>query len=297
MRQSVVPAVAGALADLHKSAQPPAGPKIDDTLRRALGRLDHDARTGAPWTGKAGPSTALLAYFDSQSRVLRVVNTGAGRVFLGRRVGGRYECEEVGAPGSVNHLELVQFRRVDVEELAKGVSHPIHIPDMSGVRVQSIEIRDGDFLVLGSCSTWESMEGDDAVQAVNAWIQEQKSVSYSPQDRRWPQDPIFGKLKFRWDKEDLGFGTSRAMVPDLLRDIDGFFSLFSGQTGIWDPRANSASHVLQRSSGYEGKHGPDGQHVVQSRPLSSNSAHGGSVMVVMFSDAQPQRPPFPEDAA
>jgi hypothetical protein len=37
----------------------------------------------------------------------------------------------------------------------------------------SIEVRDRDFLVLGSESAWAGLEGPVAVQAVSTWIREQ----------------------------------------------------------------------------------------------------------------------------
>ena len=41
------------------------------------------------------------------------------------------------------------------------------------LEAESVEVRDGDFLVLGSHSTWAHLAGDEAVQAVNGWMREQ----------------------------------------------------------------------------------------------------------------------------
>jgi hypothetical protein len=89
MRRNIVPAVAGSLADVHNGdpwRSPPSKAHVDEVLRQALARLyNHlgtttDART-VPWTTRqaAGqaPST-LLAFFDSESRMLRIANAGAG---------------------------------------------------------------------------------------------------------------------------------------------------------------------------------------------------------------------------
>jgi len=45
--------------------------------------------------------------------------------------------------------------------------------DAASVEAESVEVRDGDFLVLGSHSTWAHLAGDEAVQAVNGWMREQ----------------------------------------------------------------------------------------------------------------------------
>jgi hypothetical protein len=111
MRRNVVPAVAGSLADVYNDdplRSPPSKVHIDEALRQALALLDNDLRTTTdartfPWTTRqAGqaPST-LLAFFDSESRMLHIANTGAGRAFLGRRVtgAGGHECREFTSPG------------------------------------------------------------------------------------------------------------------------------------------------------------------------------------------------------
>src|SRR6266852_4374652 len=102
MRRNIIPAVAGSLADVYNDdplRSPPSKAHIEEVLRQALARLDNDVRT-VPWTTARqvdhAPST-LLAFFDSESRVLRIANAGAGRAFLGRRVtgAGGHECREL----------------------------------------------------------------------------------------------------------------------------------------------------------------------------------------------------------
>ena len=93
-RRNIVPAIVGSLADAHNATLPPPDADIDEALRQALALLDSDidARTGdPPWARQAGglasssspssPPSTLLAFFDSESRVLRVANAGAGRAF------------------------------------------------------------------------------------------------------------------------------------------------------------------------------------------------------------------------
>ena len=234
IQRNIVAAVAGALADAH-AVNHHHPPRIDDALRNALVRLDDDARTGQPWARHASRASALLAFFDSESRMLRVANTGPGRAFLGRRVSGaNYECTELVGPGTPRYLELdepARARRVDVEELIEG-AFPSRGPlDASSVETHSVEVRDGDFLVLGSEGAWAGMEGTEAVQAVSAWIREQEEPA--PEGRRRPQDPV---LSVDFPEEDVfGFGWVGAMIPVMMRNFDAMFPR---------SRGNPASRVL-----------------------------------------------------
>jgi hypothetical protein len=229
MRRNIVLAVAGELADVHDTNRPPPNAFIDNALRQALTQLDIDARTAAPWTRHASPASTLLAFYDSGSRVLRVANTGAGRAFLGRRVGSGYECREVFGSGAVRHIEPVQSRAIDVEELVDGgvVLPSRGFLDSASVEVQSVEVRDGDFLVLGSDSTWANLAGDQAVQAVSVWMQEQGTM---------PERPL---LDGPWKKErGLVLDLVPSMVPGVISDIREMFV---------DLRGNAASRVLRRT--------------------------------------------------
>ena len=95
MRRNIVSAIAGSLAGAHNATLPPPDAYIDEVLRQALARLDSDIdeRTSdPPWARQAvgsSPSlpSTLLAFFDSESRVLHVANAGVGHASLGRRVG------------------------------------------------------------------------------------------------------------------------------------------------------------------------------------------------------------------
>ena len=210
MGRNIVSDVACSLADAHNATLPPPDADIDEALRLALARLDSDidARTGDPsWARQAGgpasssspssPST-LLVFFDSESRVLRVANAASGRAFLGRRVGstGYHECRELARSGPPRHLVKadVQSRAQDVEEPVGGDAFPSRDSlDAASVDVESVEVPDGDFLVLGSHGTWVYLAGDEAVQAVSGWMREQ---GYSPPERlardgRRSQDPFF----------------------------------------------------------------------------------------------------------
>jgi len=110
--------------------------------------------------------------------VLPVANAGAGRTFLGRPVGsaGRHECQELAGSGVLRYLVKAdaQSRAWDVEELVDADVFPLRGSlDAASVEAESVEVRDGDFLVLGSHSTWAHLACDEAVQAVNGWMREQ----------------------------------------------------------------------------------------------------------------------------
>jgi serine/threonine protein phosphatase PrpC len=278
MRRNIVPAVAGSLADVYSNTKdhlsPPAPAsktRIDEALRQALIQLDDDARTttitdarpGVAWTARhasqatSPPLSTLLAFFDSESRMLHIANVGAGHAFLGRRVtsshGASYECRELagssGARYFINPDALSRARDVDVEELVDGGgSVPSRSQlDVASVHVESIEVRDGDFLVLGSYDTWACLDGDGAVQAVGRWMREQEVASTQEQPargERWrAQDRPFDFP--RRDNQGLGFDWVHTMIPDLIRDIDKMFV---------DARGNAGARVLRP----ELKHSADG---------------------------------------
>jgi serine/threonine protein phosphatase PrpC len=231
IRKNIIAAVAGALADAYNADHPPPSTHIDNALRDALVRLDDDVRTGQPWARNAGRASALLAFFDSKSRVLRVVNTGPGRAFLGRRVSGAdYECMELVGPGKPRYLELesAQTRRVDVEEFANEDVIPSRGPlDVSSVETRSVEVRDGDFLVLGSESVWAGLEGLEAVQAVSAWIREQDVPA--PEGKHRTLDPALG-FEFPWkdEEDDFGLDWVGGMIPAMMRNFEDMFSRSRG---------------------------------------------------------------------
>ncbi|KAH9961033.1 hypothetical protein BC827DRAFT_1204563 [Russula dissimulans] len=247
VRRSIIPAIAGSLADVHNSTRPPPDTHIDDALRQTLARLDIDisAQTGAAWTRQASPTSTLVAFFDSESRVLRIANAGAGRAFLGRRVGnGHHECRELAGSGTARYLldRDAQSRARDVEELVGGSVFPSRGSlDAASVEVESVEVRDGDFLVLGSLGAWSGLAGDEAVQAVSGWIREQEeepSASGRPtRGGHWPHDPF---LDFPWKGiHGLGLDWVRTMIPDLIREFD---TMFVGA------RENVASRVLRATN-------------------------------------------------
>ncbi|KAH9939437.1 phosphatase 2C-like domain-containing protein [Amylocystis lapponica] len=107
LRENLIPAVCGALADLYSklkdldpAAPSPAAPEIDRTIQHTFLRLDDDivhsavekvfsstsrlAAINLLAPAYAG-SCALLAFYDSDTRLLRVALTGDSRAVLGRR--------------------------------------------------------------------------------------------------------------------------------------------------------------------------------------------------------------------
>jgi hypothetical protein len=99
--------------------------------------------------------------------VPRVANTGLGRAFLGRRVGGvNFYCTALVGPGSPRYLEvkLARTHRVNLEEFVnEGIIPSQGRLDASSVETRSVEARDGDFLMFGAESTWAGFEGPQAV--------------------------------------------------------------------------------------------------------------------------------------
>jgi hypothetical protein len=124
--------------------------------------------------------------------VLPVATAGAGHTFLGRPVGsaGRHECRELAGPGLPRYFVNAdaQSRAWDVEELIDVDVFPLRGSlDAASVEAESVEVHDGDFLVLGSHSTWAHLACDEAVQAVNRWMRKQGPERLS-RDGRGPQD-------------------------------------------------------------------------------------------------------------
>jgi hypothetical protein len=284
MRRNIVPAVAGSLADVHNDnplRSPPSKAHIDEALRQALALLHNDLRTTTdartvPWTTRqAGqaPST-LLAFFDSESRMLRIANADAGRAFLGRRVtgAGGHECRKLTSSGGAQYLVNSDPYSNDARAVDVVASPSRGEPDAASVSVESVEVRDGDFLVLGSRDTWTCLDGNEVVQAVSGWMREQEVASTQEQQpvrrgSRWPQDCF---LDFPWrDNHGLGFGFDwvHTMVPDLIRDVD---KMFVGARG------NAAFRVLQleRKHSRDGNSGNDQDFYAAVRPGRSSPAPG-----------------------
>jgi serine/threonine protein phosphatase PrpC len=265
MRRNIVPAVAGSLADAHNDANDHLSPpktRIDEALKQALDRLDDDARA-APWitphTSQA-PST-LLAFFDSESRMLHIANASAGRAFLGRRVTGigGYKCQELtGSDGARNFINPDMHSRARDVDLVDGGGSGSVFPsrgelDAASVHVESIEVRDGDFLVLGSHDAWTRLDGDEAVQAVSGWMREQQEMQEQPARggrRRAAQDR---SLDSPWtDDQGLGVDWVHTMIPDLIRDVDKMFvGVRHGENAATRVLRPELKHAGPDSSGYD----------------------------------------------
>jgi hypothetical protein len=95
----------------------------------------------------------------------------------------------------------------------------------ASVEAESVEVRDGDFLVLCSHSTWAHLACDKAVQAVNGWMREQgperlSRDGHEPQDRRTVSLIFPGRMRLSIGERDLralGGGTvHRTRVPTCL---------------------------------------------------------------------------------
>ena len=297
MQRNIVPAVAGSLANVHSGDPvrfPPSKVHIDEALRQALALLDDDLRTTTATTTTVTAADActvplttwqqagrvlsmLLEFFDSESRMLRIANAGAGRTFLGRRAtgAGGHECRELTSSGRAQYfansdthlnsraMDLVVVGPINRTGSASTPPGPSRGgPDAASVNVEveGVEVCDGDFLILGSHDTWACLDGNAAVQAVSGWVREQEEVSSTQEQQKqqqqpvqhgswswWPQDRV---LDFpRRGNHGLGFGFDwvHTTVPDLVRDVD---KMFVGARGL----GNAASRVLR----LEHKHNRDG---------------------------------------
>ncbi len=132
--------------------------------------------------------------------MLPVANAGAGRTFLasrGQRRPTRMSRARRVRSAAVRYLVKAdaQSRPRDVEQFVDVDVFPLRGSlDAASVEAESVEVRDGGFLVLGSHSTWAHLACDEAVQAVNRWMWEQGPERLS-RDGHGPQDPF---LDFPW---------------------------------------------------------------------------------------------------
>lgn len=123
-------------------------------------------------TSSSSPSSTLLKFLDSDSRVRRVAEAGAGRAFLGHRVGSgsRHERQELSEPGApryvLNETDEAQSRSWDVEEFINVDGDVFRLRgshDDASVEAERVEVRDGGSLVLAPCGTWAHLAGDEVV--------------------------------------------------------------------------------------------------------------------------------------
>ncbi|PSR73183.1 hypothetical protein PHLCEN_2v10960 [Hermanssonia centrifuga] len=145
LRENLLPAVTGALADLYsrfkdvKSSaadENPAPGDVERTLKATFQRLDDDIVHSAvekvfattsrhTATNLLAPayagSCALLAFYDSHTRFLHVALSGDSRAVLGRRV---KDDEGEGYHYEVRELSVDQNGRNPAEESRLGVQHP-----------------------------------------------------------------------------------------------------------------------------------------------------------------------------
>ncbi|EED80081.1 predicted protein [Postia placenta Mad-698-R] len=144
LRENLIPATSGALADIYQAHRPPApsdalplpaSVEIDQSIKDTFKRLDDDivhraveqvfaagtrtaaARLLAP--AYAG-SCALLAFYDSHTRVLRAALAGDSRAVLGRRT-----VDARGRPAYAVHvLTVEQDGHNPAEEYRLNAQHP-----------------------------------------------------------------------------------------------------------------------------------------------------------------------------
>ncbi|KAF4578258.1 hypothetical protein EYR40_001581 [Pleurotus pulmonarius] len=244
LSDNLIPAIVGGLADLfsrqpplfdeaeHTSLdsettlrlKPPPHEDIDGALKAAFLRVDDDIVNWAVERAFASPSKAnavnlllpaqsgscaLVSFFDSASKKLRVAVTGDSRAILGRRVdGGLYEVhvlsfdqnahnpaedermskehpgETIMANGRVlgwgmsrafgdatYKWSLEIQKRLHEEYLGDRIPSKVKTPPYftAEPEITTTDIRPGDFLVMGSDGLWDCLTNEEVVGLVGLW--------------------------------------------------------------------------------------------------------------------------------
>ncbi|KAA1475905.1 protein serine/threonine phosphatase 2C [Dentipellis sp. KUC8613] len=302
LRENMIPALAGALADLFShyrppdDAPPPPAHTIDATIQDTFALLDDDIVFGtlerafktdskADAINVLAPAyagaCALLAFYDSESRVLRVALTGDSRAVLGRRI----RVPDPNNPGSMKEVYEVRNLSVEqdghnlAEEMRLHSEHPgervvqggrvlglgparafgdalwkwpldiqrmlkdgwmgrsprsdVKTPPYLTARpeIVSLDIQEGDFVVLGTDGLWECLASWEVVGLVGAWAQKQagatgESLVLEPKDL-----PLHLNEEDGWEDDSVRYRQWGA--KKLFVNVDG----------------NAATHLLRNALG------------------------------------------------
>ncbi|KAG9225596.1 hypothetical protein CCMSSC00406_0003099 [Pleurotus cornucopiae] len=244
LSDNLIPAIVGGLADLfskqpplfdgaeHTSLDsettlrlaPPPHKDIDRALKDAFLRVDNDIVDWAVERAFASPSKAdavnlllpaqsgscaIVSFFDSESKKLRVAVTGDSRAVLGRRVDGNiYEVhvlsldqnaynpaedermskehpgETIMANGRVlgwgmsrafgdatYKWSLEIQKRLHEEYLGDRIPSKVKTPPYftAEPEITTTDVRPGDFLVMGSDGLWDCLTNEEVVGLVGLW--------------------------------------------------------------------------------------------------------------------------------
>ncbi|KDQ34187.1 hypothetical protein PLEOSDRAFT_1033422 [Pleurotus ostreatus PC15] len=233
LSDNLIPAIVGGLADLFSKQPPletslrlapPPHKDIDRALKDAFLRVDNDIVDWAVERAFASPSKAdavnlllpaqsgscaIVSFFDSESKKLRVAVTGDSRAILGRRVDGNiYEVhvlsldqnahnpaedermskehpgETIMANGRVlgwgmsrafgdatYKWSLEIQKRLHEEYLGDRIPSKVKTPPYftAEPEITTTDVRPGDFLVMGSDGLWDCLTNEEVVGLVGLW--------------------------------------------------------------------------------------------------------------------------------
>ncbi|XP_044724596.1 protein phosphatase 2C domain-containing protein [Hirsutella rhossiliensis] len=253
LRESLISYVARELNNTYKAAKSPAAPApdaIDLAIKTGFNRLDHEiVHKSVEKVFKASSKTvaaellqpalsgscALLSFYDSKSKLLRVACTGDSRAVLGRRSdSGKWTAtalseDQTGSnpqeaarmrkehPGEDNvvrngrvlgGLEPSRAFGDAVYNPSPLLKTPPYVTAEPIITTTKIEPEKCDFLVLATDGLWEMLTNDEVVGLVGQWIETQAagSSSSSQFDSAWSK--VFGShTKDRFTVKDKNVAT------------------------------------------------------------------------------------------
>ncbi|KAG7112653.1 hypothetical protein HYQ45_017198 [Verticillium longisporum] len=208
LRQTLINTVANELNDTYKAApgHSPAAEAVEAAIKAGFTKLDDEiVHQSVEKVLNSGSKTmaaellqpalsgscALLSFYDSRSKLLRVACTGDSRAVLGRRSdSGKWTATalSVDQTGS-NPDEAARMRKLHPGE--DRVTPP-YVTAEPVVTTTKVNPENGDFLVLATDGLWEMLTNEEVVGLVGKWIETQASGSSSNSqfDSTWAR--IFG---------------------------------------------------------------------------------------------------------
>jgi len=156
-------------------------------------------------------TSALLSFFDLDSRILKIALAGNSKAILGRRAERKngeqrfsyYEFHvltadpsELPARSGSNEGRLTRAFGLAAYKWSREIQERVHReylgdPPTSNVRyltaepeITTIEVKPGDFLILGSAGLWNSLTSEEAVGLVGLWLDR---GMYQPAERHHMQ--------------------------------------------------------------------------------------------------------------
>ncbi|KAG6868639.1 hypothetical protein C0993_012683 [Termitomyces sp. T159_Od127] len=170
---------------------------VDDSMvRRTVESLGSPEPLSKPSViasvGAAIPgSSALVAFYDHEPRKLRVANTGSTRAVLGRRSGDKGTGHQMytthvlsedhsskTAPGLSRAFGLGPYKwSLDIQrQLHRDfmgdppLESSFQTPITAEPSVVTIDVKPGDFMVMGTSGLWNSLTNEEVVGLVGLWL-------------------------------------------------------------------------------------------------------------------------------